>query len=235
MESRLRWGYRGLVFALAALLVVLMAVGCAPISGSDTTAGGVTTTAGGATTLIGETTTTAAAVTTTTLAPVTTLAPTTTLPPAATTTTDPLSSADDIVVAGGHIKAMGYITEVWEDASGRHLKIDYAVMLTGAAADAAAVAAGEIAPGETVPNDYFITNTNPKIRTFNVSDTVAITTSTRWAPHDGMGAPCSWTDFYEFWNLIGPPAEGDTQMPHVPWWIERDGNTIVKIDEQYLP
>jgi hypothetical protein len=141
------------------------------------------------------------------------------------------------LLPNGHIKAMGYIDRVWIDGGVRHLRIDYAEMLTGAEALAAfnaAKAAGREPADATLDSDWYISNVNPLKREFLIADPVAITTSTRWAPHLGMGVPCSWADFYNFWNLIGPPVEGDAQMPHVPWWIERDGNTVVKIDEQYL-
>jgi hypothetical protein len=156
----------------------------------------------------------------------------TTGPTATTATTEALSSAEERL-PNGHIKAMGFIDDVWVDNSGRHLRIDYAEMLTGAEADAAAVAAGAIPPGEHVPNDYWISNVNPMLREFDVSGSVAITTSTRLSPHDGFGVSCSWAEFISFWS--GAPAAGGAHLYAQPWWIERDGNTIVKIDEQYLP
>lgn len=237
MRSRPRNGYRGLAFAITSLLVVLLALGCTNLPGTGTTVGGDATTLGATTTAAGDTTTTTGGiVTTTTVAPVTTLAPTTTLPPAVTVTTEKLSSAESRDPVTGHIKAMGFIDAVWEAGGVRHLRIDYAEMITDHdEATAAARAAGDIGPTEEWDLDFYISNVNPLMREFVVSNSVDITTSTRWAPHDGMGAPCSWGDFYDFWNLIGPPVEGDGQMPHVPWWIERDGPKVLKIDEQYLP
>ncbi len=96
---------------------------------------------------------------------------------ATTTTTETLSSAETRL-PNGHIKAMGFIDKVYVKDGKRYISIDYAEMLTGAAANAAAVAAGFIEPGEDVPNDYWISNANPQKRVFEVSDTVAITTST---------------------------------------------------------
>jgi len=154
-------------------------------------------------------------------------------PPAETPAPEPLASTEERL-PNGNIKSMGYITDVWVDGSGRHLRIDYADMLGGAEADAAAVAAGAIAPGEHVPNDYWISNVSSKLREFKVSNSVAITTSTRWAPHDGFYAPCTWADFLSFWGP-GPLPDGESHLHSVPWWIERDGDTVVKIDEQYLP
>ncbi|OFW62068.1 MAG: hypothetical protein A2Y74_04295 [Actinobacteria bacterium RBG_13_63_9] len=229
MKPLLKPRYWGLLSIAVVLSLGLVGVGCEKL---ESTGVDVSITAS-------PTTTAALDTTTSTEIPVSstdTLAPTTTLPPAATTTTEKLASSETLL-ASGHIKAMGFIKDVWEDGSGRHLKIDYADMLTGAAADAAAVAAGAIPAGEHVDNDYWISNKSTKLRPFDISNSVAITTSTRWVPPDDvddMNQPCTWADFLSFWGP-GPFPESEGHLHEVPWWIERDGNTIVKIDEQYLP
>jgi hypothetical protein len=154
---------------------------------------------------------------------------TTSTAPAGTTTTEALSSAETLL-PNGHIRAMGYIDQIRFDGVTNFLRIDYAEMLTGDEANAAAVEAGEIEPGDSVPNDYFIRNTNPQRREFKVSDSVAITTST-WG--GVMERPITWEEFRSFWSL-SPPADG-MHLRDMPWWIDRDGDTVVKIDEQYLP
>jgi hypothetical protein len=150
-----------------------------------------------------------------------------------TTTTEALSSAETRL-SNGHIKAMGFIDKVWEQGGKRYIRIDYASMLTGDAANEAAIADGVIEPGETVDNDYYISNVNPQKREFEVSDSVAITTSTRWVPGEDMSAPCTWADFKSFWGP-GPFPEMEGHLHEMPWWIERDGPVVVKIDEQFLP
>jgi hypothetical protein len=234
--------FRGLTIAALALAVTLATAGCDDLGTDDTSGRGDGTTVAEPTTGgLSETTDTTAPAVPTTAAP-TTAAPTTvppgpgtTLPPAVTVTTEALSSAEELL-PGGHIIAMGFIDSVWVDAGGvRHIKIDYAEMLTTEPEKTeAARAAGDIGPTEVWDLDYYISNVNPLLREFVVSGSVAITTSTRWAPHDGMGAPCTWADFITFWGP-GPWPEGETQLHAVPWWIERDGGTVVKIDEQYLP
>ena len=102
-------------------------------------------------------------------APSTEVLPTTTTGPlVSTVTTVPLASSESLLPSG-HIRACGLIKEVWEDGSGRHLKIDYVDFLTGAEADAAAIADGVISPGEHVDNDYYPRNVNPKLREFAVA------------------------------------------------------------------
>lgn len=152
-------------------------------------------------------------------------------PPSSTATT--LASTEE-VLPNGHIRSMGYIDDVWEDSDGRHLSIDYAEFVSGDEATEAARADGMIGPTEEWDLDFYIRNQNPRLREWDISDSVAITTATRWAPHDGFEAPCTWADFITFWGP-GPLPDGDSHLHETVWWIERDGDTIVKIDEQYLP
>ena len=193
-----------------------------------------TGTSGGVTTSSDTTASTASAGPTTTVTTgiVITL-PTTSSTQPTTTTTVALSSAETLM-SNGHIKAMGFIDKVFVKDGKRYISIDYAEMLTGQAANDAAIAAGFIEPGEDVPNDYWISNENPQKRTFEVSDSVAITTSTRWVGGEDMGAACTWADFKSFWGM-GPHPESEGHLHSMPWWIERDGAVVVKIDEQYLP
>jgi hypothetical protein len=216
----------GLLIGLLAIAVALTLTGCGKDEATTTT-----TTAPEPTTITTapeETTTTTTAVETTTSATAPEETTTTSLEET-TTTTEKLSSAETRL-PNGHIKAMGFIDKVWEEGGKRYLRIDYAEMLTGQEAIDAAVAAGFIQPGEDLPNDYYIRNTNPQKRTFEVSSPIDITTST-W---DGvMEKPVNWGQFLSFWSST--PPDGAAHLHEVPWWIERDGPVVIKIDEQYLP
>jgi hypothetical protein len=165
----------------------------------------------------------------------TTLEGTTTSLEETTTTTEKLSSAETRL-SNGHIKAMGYIDTVYVTDGKRYISIDYAEYLTGPAADAAAVAAGEIQPGEHVEDDYWIQNDNPQKRVFEASGSVAITTSTwinTFAWNEIMDHPVTWAQFRSFWSAA-PPADA-IHLHRSPWWIERDGMLVVRIDEQFQP
>jgi hypothetical protein len=224
----------GVLVGGVAIVLALVLAGCG--NGNETTTTTVavvppdqTTTT---TVAVQESTTTASVLdtstTTTTLLEDTTT--TTSLVEGSTTTTEKLSTAETRL-ADGHIKAMGYIKKVWDQGGKHYISIDYAELLTGDAAVKAAVAAGVIDPGEDLPNDYFIRNTNPAQRQFQVSDSVAITTST-W--HGEMNNPVTWSVFKSFWGTT-PPDEEAAYLRDSPWWIERDGPLVLKIDEQYLP
>lgn len=168
---------------------------------------------------------------------------TTTTEPAATTTTEAAAGptttlgidASEDLMSNGDIKACGVITEVWMDGGTRKLTIDYVDFLTGAEADAAAVADGLISAGEHVANDYYARNNNTKLRTFTVLDSVYITTYSRVEPIDIADPPCSWTEFYDFWNLVGPPEPSDAGLSQGLWWIERNASGIVAIEQQWVP
>jgi hypothetical protein len=249
MKGMPKIGMRTLICVPAALLLIpLFIAGCGGGAGGGTsdTASGATTTASVATadTSGGTADTTGAADTTTasqvadttsTSGIVIELPTTTTLLETTTTIGGSVSSAEK-KLANGHYKAMGYIDKVYVSGGKRYIRIDYAVMLTGTAAINAAIADGYINPGEELDNDYYISNTNKQKRTFEVSDSVAIKTSTRWVGGtEKMDTPCSWNDFKSFW---GPQSglNGSEKSLHTrPWWIERDGTSVLKIDEQYLP
>jgi hypothetical protein len=223
---------------VALLLAALLLAGCGTGGASTTTS---TTVGSGSTTTASlppggtpDTTVSTAAPTTATTGVVTTLSSTTTTELTTTTTTEALSSAETLLPSG-HVKAMGFIDKVYIQGGKRYISIDYAQMLTGAAATAAAIAEGFIPPGGTLDTDYYISNVNPQKRVFEVSGTVAITTSTRWVPGDDMGAACTWTDFKSFWGPAGALSSSEKHLRSIPWWIERDGPLVVKIDEQYLP
>ena len=236
-EARL--GFRAVAGIAAVLvLVVVLVAGCGSGGSTTTTSatigpGSTTTASSVPTSASSDTTASTAAPTTTTSGIVITL-PSTTTSSEVTTTTEALSSAETLLPSG-HIKAMGFIDKVYVKGGKRYISIDYAQMLTGDAATAAARAEGFIGPTETLDTDYYISNVNPAKRVFEVSNTVAITTSTRWVPGDDMGAACTWAAFKSFWGPAGALSSSEKHLHAVPWWIERDGAVVVKIDEQYLP
>ncbi len=233
-EKRPRWGLLLVAMVLtAALLAGAVALtGCGKKEETTTTA-------------LPETTTTATYETTSTVPPETATTTTTlfdihsvtssTEPESTTTTTTEVLSSAETRLPSGNIKAMGFITRVWEAGGKRWIEIDYAEMVTDHdRATELARAAGEIGPDDEWDLDFYISNVNPALRTFQVSNSVRITTSTRWVSGDDWEAPCTWADFKSFWGP-GPLPDGEDHLYAVPWWIERDGPIVVRIDEQYLP
>jgi hypothetical protein len=131
------------------------------------------------------------------------------------------------------------INNVWTQGGVRKLTIDYCDYLTGAAADAAAIEDGIMDPGDHGMGVY-IRNHNSKLRTFTVSDPVAVTTwwaATQWPPVSPAVAdpPCTWADFYSYWHQTASMTPEEIArsggLSSAYWWIERDGPVIVKIEQ----
>lgn len=108
------------------------------------------------------------------------------------------------------------------------ITVDYADLLTGAEANAAATAAGEESPP---PNDYFIRNINPKLRSFSVKPGILVTL-TASAGHGVDGEAVSLGEWHDFYAGITPGMEG---VQHVPYWIAIVDGVVTAIEEQYLP
>jgi hypothetical protein len=219
---------RILVPALAVALIIASALGgCGSDEETTTTVAVVTSVTEGATTstTVAPSTTSSSS---TTSSVVTSESSTTT--EASSTTTEALSSAETRL-PNGNIKAMGYIDAAWEEGATRYISIDYAEMLTGQEAVDAAVEAGYIAPGEDLPNDYFIRNDNPQKREFQVADDASLVTVTLDGGTEEVYV--DWEVFAGFWTEFVP--EGAAHLNAMPWWIERDGDTVISITEQYLP
>ncbi len=150
--------------------------------------------------------------------------------PKTTSTTEKLV-AGETRLDDGTVKVMGFIERVWESGGKRWLRIDYAEFLTGDEAKQAAIKAGQLAPGEELANDYFIRNESHTLREYQVSSLVQITTSS-W--HGILGEATTWEEFKAFWSDSPPDPEAGF-LKESPWWIVRDGQLVVRIDEQYLP
>jgi hypothetical protein len=106
------------------------------------------------------------------------------------------------------------------------MTFDLAYFLTGDAANEAAAENGDETP---VPNDYYIVNDNPRLRTMPVSPTVQINA-------------IDWTNCCEPTSV--PYTDWAASLTHptdallgtqVPYWITVTDGQIVTIEEQYLP
>lgn len=107
------------------------------------------------------------------------------------------------------------------------LKIE---ILTGEEAAAAAIEAGEIQPGESLPNEYYIQEVDPQPHGYVLSPTVSIIVLTLG---DGGEQALTLEQFISIWSPS--PPEGGDHLSEVPWLFEREGDFVVSLKEQYLP
>jgi hypothetical protein len=119
------------------------------------------------------------------------------------------------------------------DLKGLSLDFDLAYFLTGEEANAAAEEHGDETP---VPNDYYIVNDNPKLRTLGVAPNLEIVLldwerccdETFLGSLEGLAAAING----------GEPVtvEGHVyQGPLSPYWLTVEGGAVTRIEEQYLP
>jgi hypothetical protein len=124
----------------------------------------------------------------------------------------------------------GFVEEV--DPSGGTLVLDLAYFLQGEAANEAAAERGDEVP---VPNDYYIVNDNPRLRTLALADDLELSLLdwNRCCDERFDG------DLDTFAEAI---AEGMLEADGLvyngtfsPYWLTVENGEVVRIEEQYLP
>lgn len=214
---------------LSAFAIALIVAGCGG-TGSDTssttsTTAATTTAAPGttaaATTTTEATTTTAEATTTTTEATATTTTTTTT--EATTTTIDVNTLADGSGCTPGTDELgngiwFGYV----DSADATTIEFDLACWFTG---DAAAQAAAEDGEESPPPNDYYVRNVNPQLRTITIASTAEVS----WMPNPGDPSTQTVVPYADW--LTGRMTRG--YQPGV--WVTIEGGEATFIEEQYVP
>ncbi|MGH7855864.1 MAG: hypothetical protein ACREQY_00930, partial [Candidatus Binatia bacterium] len=114
----------------------------------------------------------------------------------------------------------------------RTITFDLANLLTGEPARAAAVEDGVIQPGESLDNDFYIRNENPRLRTLPYVEDVVIRL-VNWPqccdnPIDG--------DLAAFAAAFGSDGKTDLYRgPDSQYTVVLEAGAVVRIREQYLP
>lgn len=116
--------------------------------------------------------------------------------------------------------AIGLIKSVYTKSGKNYLDIDYV----------------EFVPGG--PNGDSMKNDNPKIRTFEISDAINITTVYKYTTtateqklhwETVSSTPMNWTDFYRYFNM------DNSALKSGPYRIEIKNNIVTKINQVYRP
>jgi hypothetical protein len=138
----------------------------------------------------------------------------------------PFPSASPALAEG---RSFGYIKSV--DAASSTLVFDLAQIFTGDAANKAAQEDGVIGPGESIDNDYYIRNVNPKLRTVPLSPAVQISIIewTNCCEHTLSPDIATFAQAFP-----GPGPTDDFHGPTSPYWLTVRNGAIVKVEEQYL-
>jgi hypothetical protein len=127
----------------------------------------------------------------------------------------------------------GYIRSVSTAGPAATLAFDEAEFLTGDAAQKAAEEDGVVAPGETVPNDYYIRNRDQTTQTLRIANDAKITA--KRCPlcrhgRDGQLDPFL-ASFMKRRQTFADPYRGKYSL----YWLTIRNGEVAAIDEQYVP
>jgi hypothetical protein len=136
------------------------------------------------------------------------------------------------------IEQLAFLTEV----SASEVVADYAQFLTGEAADEAAIEAGDIPPGEGVPNGYYILNASNRLRTLPLAATpvVVLPTSSLGPVTDVVVDLDEWLALFDRGRPWGEEENpGDDYFGsgsiRTPYWLTVQDGIVVQIHQQYIP
>jgi hypothetical protein len=130
------------------------------------------------------------------------------------------------------ITEYGYVQSITPKGNAYVLRFDPALWLEGETANAAAVVAGEIKPGESVPNDYFILNPDHQLLTYKLPANAHVTVlvylkttkvSVAYLAKLLKGKSGCGTKF----ELTPPCRNG--------FWLRYSIDTVKALDQQYQP
>ena len=107
---------------------------------------------------------------------------------------------------------------------------DLAYFLTGDEANQAAAEHGDEVP---VPNDYYIVNDNPRLRTLDVAPNVEVrvidwTNCCELVQGEVQPFMDAFATNHHAWDALYKGSEA-------PYWLTVEGGVVVKIEVQYLP
>ena len=127
------------------------------------------------------------------------------------------------IVLYAHAKSLARKAGHWE------LRVDPAEFLSGLTAQRAAVEDGVIGPGEAVPNDYYTRDDSHRLLTFRVRPRAHVTVMSR-------GPKATSITVAELARaLAGRQTAHPLWEPQAGYCIRVAGDTVVSLDQQYVP
>jgi hypothetical protein len=166
------------------------------------------------------------ATTTSTVEPTKTVETTSTIP--ATVTVEPTKTPTPTPAT---VKELCIVTNVsWTPAKKYRITVDYVQMLTGKAAADRATADGQESPP---PNDYYLVNDNPKLRTFSVAAAAPVYLL-GWGGTDATFKTKRTID--DFLDIMPGGVNPQTEWVNGYYWVTvKAGKTVTRIEQQFFP
>jgi hypothetical protein len=129
----------------------------------------------------------------------------------------------------------GYVRSLARKGSSYRMRFDPALWLSGETANRAAEADGVIAPGEGVPNDYYVRNESRKQLTYTVPHSARVTVVTH---SDGAGVRSTRIPVSELAAIVkgrNPKGRNLYAGNTFGYWVRVAGDRAVALDQQYQP
>jgi hypothetical protein len=162
--------------------------------------------------------------------PTATVPATTAVTPTTTVVTTP-TVAPTPTATPATVKEPSLVTKVtWSASKGYRITVDYVQILTGKAAADAATAAGEESPP---PNDYFIVNTNPKLRTFSLPKGTPVTVL-GWGGTDSTAK--KKISVGQFMDIMPGGTNPQDEYVNAYYYVTvKAGTTVTKVEQIFFP
>lgn len=151
--------------------------------------------------------------------------PTETGSPEPTQSTGPSETPAPELEDGKHF---GFIRSI--DVAAQTMRFDLAYFLTGDEANQAAAEHGDEAP---VPNDYYIVNDNPRLRTLTIAPDAEVWVIDWTACCDLVHGEIQ--PFVDAFAMKHHAWDALYQGSQAPYWLTVESGIVVKIEVQYLP
>ena len=128
----------------------------------------------------------------------------------------------------------GYVRSLVPSGSRYLLRFDPALWLSGQTANRAAIEDGVIAPGDAVPNDYYIRNESKKQLAYTVLPGARVTVVTNSA---SGGLRTTRIAVSELAAIAAGrnPKKRNLYAPSLGYWIRIAGDRVTRLDQQYQP
>lgn len=128
----------------------------------------------------------------------------------------------------------GFVKSLTRSGGNYLMRVDPALMLTGITASRAAVEDGVVAPGEPVPNDYYIRNEDKRLLTFRVpADAHAsVIVNPTTGPRPTV-VPVS--ELAQIVKGKNPRKRPGLWGPESGYWIRVRGDQALAVDQPYRP
>jgi hypothetical protein len=122
----------------------------------------------------------------------------------------------------------GYIKSLERKGAGYELTFDPAWFLGGETASAAAAQDGVVAPGEPVPNDYYVVDEGHRLLTYRVSTDAKVTVLVDSPQSEPI-------PLEELAQIVGGNHKPLWEPIETGFWIRYRIDTVTSLDQQYRP